>query len=46
MGLDSDDDGCWQSYPNVVVCRYCETHYETRHIDEPEDEEDDEEYEP
>jgi rubredoxin len=42
MDLSSDDGGCWQTYPDTVVCRHCETKYETRHINEIETMEGDE----
>lgn len=38
MNLDPDETGCWQSYPNIVICRYCDSKYITRHIRTEEDE--------
>ena len=38
LGLNSGESGTWQSYPDVVTCRFCSKQYQTRHINESEDE--------
>lgn len=43
MDLAPNEVGSWQSYPNIVVCRFCEQQYQTKHIsDDGEGDEDDE----
>jgi len=46
MGLGPEESGCWQSYPDTVICRFCEQQYKTKHVnrsreDNDEGEEDD-----
>jgi len=42
MGLEDNQGGCWQSYPNIVVCRHCDSKYTTRHANTEELDEDEE----
>lgn len=42
MDLSIDEGGCWQSYPNIVICRFCEQQYETQHVTDDEGDEEDE----
>ena len=38
MGLGPCEYGCFQSYPNVVICRHCGQKYKAQHVhDDDED---------
>ncbi|MFA5766410.1 MAG: hypothetical protein WC919_00615 [Candidatus Paceibacterota bacterium] len=41
MDLDPCETGCWQSYPNIVICRHCDSQYTTRHVGVEEGEQND-----